>query len=92
MIKDLNLTLERGKITAIVGVSGAGKSTLAQLLLRLYDPTQGEIIVDQHTNLRDLELCSYHDQIAYVSQKPNLFGSTVRDCVAYGSRYKESCK
>ena len=42
VLRDINLTLERGKVTALVGPSGAGKSTLVDLILRFYDPTAGE--------------------------------------------------
>ena len=54
--KGLNLDIPAGKTTAIVGMSGSGKTTIAQLLMRIYDVTEGEIILDGKYPLKDLEL------------------------------------
>ena len=59
MIRNINLTVEPGQVTAVVGDSGAGKSTLTALLMRLYDPTSGAIYVDGF-NLKELDLQTYH--------------------------------
>ena len=59
VIRNLSLKLSPGRVTAVVGDSGAGKSTLTHLLLRLYDPSQGGIFVDDF-NLKELDLATYH--------------------------------
>ena len=59
VIRNLSLKLSPGRVTAVVGDSGAGKSTLTHLLLRLYDPSQGGIFVDDF-NLKELDLPTYH--------------------------------
>jgi ABC-type multidrug transport system fused ATPase/permease subunit len=56
VLKQLDLDIPAGKTTAIVGFSGSGKTTIAQLLMRIYDVTQGQIIIDGKYNIKDLEL------------------------------------
>ena len=82
--RNINLLLQPGKVTAVVGDSGAGKSTLTNLLLRLYDPTSGNIYVDG-LNLKELDLRAYHRHIAVVNQNPLLFNSSISDNIAYGA-------
>ena len=86
MIKYLtfSVTLTPGKVTAVVGDSGAGKSTLTSLLMRLYDPTSGDIFVDGF-NLKELNLETYHNFISVVNQNPLLFQSSIGDNIAYGA-------
>merc|ERR1712130_889170 len=84
VIKNLSVTLTPGKVTAVVGDSGAGKSTLTNLLMRLYDPTSGDIFVDGF-NLKELDLKTYHDFISVVNQNPMLFKSSIGDNIAYGA-------
>ena len=83
ILKDINLSIKRGKTTAFVGTSGAGKTTLADLVPRLYDPTQGQILVDD-VELRDLEINSFRSKMAIVSQDTFIFNASVRDNIAYG--------
>jgi ATP-binding cassette, subfamily B, bacterial len=80
-----NLTLEipHGQFVVIVGASGSGKTTLLQLLLRLYDPTQGAVLFDG-IDLRDVSVPSLRAQIGFVGQDVLLFDSTVRDNVRMG--------
>jgi ATP-binding cassette subfamily B protein/subfamily B ATP-binding cassette protein MsbA len=68
---------------AIVGSSGAGKSTLVSLLLRFYDPTQGEIRIDG-TDIRKYTLASLREQISIVLQETMLVRQTIRENIAYG--------
>lgn len=82
-IADLSLRFRAGKTTALVGPSGAGKSTLIKLLLRLYDLGQGELSVDG-VSLKALDLVSWRERIAVVSQDVFVFDATVRDNIAYG--------
>lgn len=79
----VSLSLEPGEVVAVVGPSGAGKSTLASLLLRLYDPWTGAVLVDG-ADLRSLTLDSYVAQTAVVLQETLLFHVTVAENIAYG--------
>ena len=87
ILKNLNLVLQPGKVTAIVGDSGAGKSTLTNLIMRLYDPTSGNIYVDDF-NLKELDLETYHGHIAVVNQNPLLFNCSIGENIAYGASEK----
>ncbi|CAO3638554.1 unnamed protein product [Cunninghamella blakesleeana] len=79
----LSLTVEPGKVIAVVGTSGTGKSTLGSLLLRYYDPDHGNIYVDGQ-NIKDLNLRWWREQIGVVSQEPILFQGTIAENIAYG--------
>ncbi len=83
VLRDIDLTLGRGEVVALVGRSGSGKSTLANLLPRFYDPSDGRITVDGH-DLRDVTLRSLRAQIGLVTQETVLFDDTVRANIAYG--------
>ncbi|MGO9395917.1 MAG: lipid A export permease/ATP-binding protein MsbA, partial [Desulfobaccales bacterium] len=84
VLHDIDLTLGRGEIVALVGPSGAGKSTLLSLLPRFYEVTGGAILIDGR-DLRELTLASLRAQIGVVTQQTILFNDTVRYNVAYGS-------
>ena len=84
VLKDITLSLERGKMTALVGASGAGKTTLADLIPRFNDPTQGQVLVDG-VDLRQLEIQSFRRRMAVVSQDTFIFNTSVRQNIAYGS-------
>ena len=60
-LKNVNFSLAKGEKMAIIGRTGSGKSTIADLLIRLYDPTEGQILVDG-VDLRDLDLGHYRHQ------------------------------
>jgi ABC-type multidrug transport system fused ATPase/permease subunit len=81
----VRLSIPAGKTTAIIGESGSGKSTLAHLLLRLYDPQEGDIRLDGEP-LRNFRLATYHRRIGSVSQDTYLFNQTVRFNIAYGAK------
>jgi ABC-type multidrug transport system fused ATPase/permease subunit len=72
---DLSLSIPKGRFTAVVGASGAGKTTLVNLLTRMYDCTDGAILVDGKP-LQDLELGSWHSKVAVVNQDAFLFHMT----------------
>jgi len=84
VLHDITLTIERGKMTALVGGSGAGKTTLADLIPRFYDPTQGQVLFDQ-VNLREFEINSLRRKMAVVSQDTFIFNTSVRNNIAYGT-------
>lgn len=78
VLENFSLTLEAGKVTALVGHTGAGKSTVANLAMRAYDPADGSITVNG-VELRDIDLTDLHRNIGHVAQDPFLFEGTVRD-------------
>ena len=84
VLKKINLNIESGKTTAIVGSTGSGKSTLIKLLLRLYDLDSGAINFDS-TELKELKLESLRKNIGLVSQDVFLFEGTVFENIAYGN-------
>jgi ATP-binding cassette, subfamily B, bacterial MsbA len=83
VLQNITLTIERGKMTALVGKSGSGKTTLADLIARFYDPTEGQIFVDG-LDLRMLDINSLRNQMAVVSQDTFIFSASVRENIAYG--------
>ena len=85
VLKNINLSITENQLVALVGSSGAGKSTIAALLLRLFEPTSGDIIFDIK-NSRDFSLSSLRGQIAIVPQDVFLFGGSIRENIAYGKQ------
>lgn len=77
VLKKINLTVKRGEVIALVGESGSGKSTLVNLLERFYDPTSGEILIDDQP-IADIALKSLRANIALVTQDVFLFRDSVR--------------
>ncbi len=88
VLRDISLTIPKGKIVAIVGPSGAGKSTLTDMLPRFYDPTGGKILIDGK-DLKDISLSSLRDQFSLVSQEAILFHDTVRNNIVFGKQATE---
>ncbi|MFW9258408.1 ABC transporter ATP-binding protein [Nostoc sp. CALU 546] len=83
LLQDINLNIQPGQQVAIVGTSGGGKSTLVSLLLRLYDPTAGRIMIDGR-DIREYTLASLRPQISVVLQDSLLFAASIRENIAYG--------
>lgn len=83
VIKDLSFRVRPGESLAVVGPSGSGKSTLVNLLLRLYEPTQGRVLLDDY-DIRDIRLSSLRRHISVVPQEPVLFSGTIAENVRYG--------
>jgi ATP-binding cassette subfamily B protein len=81
-LRHIDLDIGAGDSVAIVGPSGAGKSTLAGLVLRLYDPSAGRILLDGH-DYRELQLATLRRHIAVVSQDTYLFHASVADNLRY---------
>lgn len=82
-LNNFNLQIKKGEKIAIVGRTGSGKTTVAQLLLRMYDPVDGKIWLDD-TDIRDINLKSLREQISYVPQDVFLFSDTVHNNIAFG--------
>jgi len=85
VLKDINLTVEKGQIIAIVGESGAGKSTMLDLVPRFYDPLSGTIEIDG-TDIRLIKRDSLLEHIAIVSQQTFLFNRSFKDNILCGRR------
>jgi subfamily B ATP-binding cassette protein MsbA len=82
VIKGISFTVEPGQTVALVGPSGAGKSTLVQLLHRFYDPTQGDIRIDD-ISIKSVQQSTYWQQIGIVPQETILFGGTILENIEY---------
>jgi subfamily B ATP-binding cassette protein MsbA len=83
VLHDIDLTIHRGEVVALVGPSGAGKSTLVNLIPRFFDVTGGRILIDG-IDVRQVSLASLRAQIGKVTQETILFNDTVRNNIAYG--------
>lgn len=84
VIKNVSFELKEGECIAIVGSSGSGKSTLAALLQRLYEPSDGTILVGK-TNIASTDVTWLREHISVVSQRPHLFDTTIHENIAYGA-------
>ena len=84
VLNNINLTIKRGEMVAIVGASGAGKSTIAQLLMRFYETNNGQIFINK-TPLTQIDHHNLRSNIAIVPQEVILFGGTIKENIAYGN-------
>tara|TARA_B100001123_G_scaffold438729_1_gene574126 strand:- start:1877 stop:3115 length:1239 start_codon:yes stop_codon:yes gene_type:complete len=82
VLKDLNLKINGGKMTAIVGQSGSGKSTLLSLIPRIYEPISGQIYIDNQ-DIKEVNLSSLRKEISIVDQNTTLFDDTVYNNIKY---------
>ena len=80
---DINMTIEPGKITALVGLSGAGKSTIVNLLDKFYEPQVGQILLDG-VDLREYDTQYLRDNIGLVLQKNHIFDGSIEENIRYG--------
>ena len=81
-LDNINLKMFGGKMTSLVGHSGSGKSTIMNLIPRIYDADQGEIIIDNQS-IYKTKIKSLRDNISFVSQDTNLFDDTIKNNIAY---------
>ena len=84
ILYNFNFEFKQGESYAFVGETGVGKSTISKLLLRYYDPTSGDIYVNNDQNLKDVNLKSYLDHVGYVEQEPQILYGTFYDNIRYG--------
>ncbi|MDM9381020.1 ABC transporter ATP-binding protein [Chlorogloeopsis sp. ULAP01] len=84
VLHNITLTIERGRMTALVGASGAGKTTVVDLIPRFYDPTQGQVLIDG-VDVRQFEINSLRRKMAVVSQDTFIFNTSVWNNIAYGT-------
>ena len=89
VLKDININISGGKMTALVGHSGSGKSTLLNLIPRIYDPISGEILMDGQ-NIKNVNLSSLRSEISIVDQNTTLFDDTVFNNIKYAKPYADN--
>jgi ATP-binding cassette subfamily B protein len=85
VLNGVNLAAHAGTITAIVGSTGSGKSTMMSMLLRLYDPDEGDLLIND-TNLKEINLSQLKTHIAIALQQNVLFAATVAENIGYATR------
>ena len=83
VLEDVSFRVEPGQTVALIGPTGSGKSTITNLIPRFYDPTEGRILIDGH-DIRTVSLESLRRHTGLVLQDPFLFGTTIRENIAYG--------
>src|SRR3954452_23382777 len=83
-LRDIDLAVEAGKTVALVGPSGSGKTSLVALLARLYDPTEGAVVIDG-ADLRSIELRSIRSEVAFVADDSFLFSASIAENIAYAN-------
>jgi ATP-binding cassette subfamily B protein len=85
VLQNINLLIEPYQTLALVGRSGSGKSTLVKLLLRYFEPNQGQILIDGQ-DIRRLDVANYRRRLAIVHQEVDVFNGTLLDNITYGNR------
>ena len=88
VLHDINFKAEQGQTVAFIGSTGSGKSTLINLVPRLYDATEGQVIVDG-VNVKDYTTQQLNNKIGYISQKAILFSGTVKENITLGLKEGE---
>ncbi|KAJ4757578.1 ATP-binding cassette sub-family B member 9 [Rhynchospora pubera] len=83
VLRQVHLSIQPNEVVAVVGLSGSGKSTLVNLLLRLYDPSSGQILVDDNP-IGNLDIKWLRERIGYVGQEPRLFRMDISSNIKYG--------
>ncbi len=84
VLNDVNLRVRKGQVVALVGANGSGKTTLMALLLRFFEPTRGQLLIDGQ-DIAGVTLRSLREQIGLVTQEAVVFSDTVRANIAYGA-------
>jgi len=86
ILKDINMNINHGERIALVGESGSGKTTLAKLLMNFYQCEKGEILINTY-NMKDINIETLRDKIAYISQETFLFNGTIKENLSLGNPY-----
>lgn len=84
VLDDFNLKIKAGTSVALVGETGAGKSTIVNLICRFYEPTKGQILID-NIDYKERSIGWLHSNLGYVLQSPHLFSGTVKENIRYGN-------
>lgn len=90
-ITNISFTAKKGEVTAIVGGTGSGKSTISNLIMRLYDATAGQILIDGNS-IRDIDMQDLRNSIGYAPQKAVLFSGSIRENVGFRGESEEQVK
>lgn len=85
ILHNINFTVDKGETVAFIGATGAGKTSLINLIPRLFDATEGEVLVNG-VNVKEYALADLRDKVAIVTQKAILFSGTIESNVSYGKR------
>ena len=88
LLKNISFKVNKGETIAFIGSTGSGKSTLINLVPRIYDATDGEVLVDG-VNVKDYKLETLNNKIGYIPQKAVMFTGTVEDNISYGDNGKD---
>ncbi len=88
VLNSVNIKIKKGTTTAIVGKSGSGKTTMVNLILRLFVPGSGQVLIDGQ-DLSSLKLSSWYDRIGYVSQDIFIFNASIKDNIVFGRSFNE---
>lgn len=86
VFKGLNLKINPNESVAVVGESGCGKSTLVNLILRFYEATEGEVLIDG-INIKKYNLRELRKRMGYVMQEPTLFNYSIKENILYGETF-----
>ncbi len=84
-LNDINISISEGETLGVLGHTGSGKSSLAYLLLRLYDTSGGEVLIDGR-NIKNIDLGQYRKEVGYVPQDDFLFSESIEDNILWGTR------
>lgn len=90
-LKNVNFKVEQGKTLAILGNTGSGKSTIINLVARLYDVAEGEVLID-NTNIKQLNLNNVRQSIGFVPQEAFLFSDTIKNNIKFGDKDASDAK
>ena len=90
-LKELSFEIKSGEFVAIIGKTGSGKTTLANLLMRMYDSSSGDILIDGQS-ITKLNLSDYRNQVGFVPQEVFLFSETIRNNIGFGLDQPEGAK